>query len=307
MRFPLAVVLACLGAVLLPSAASAAKARPAATIAIADQHGDTFSDPMFTQLGIRHARLNYAWDALEYPWQVAQIDKWMASAHAAGVEPLVIFSQSRVQGRTRHLPTADEFARSVDALLTRYPFVREFAAWNEANHAGQPSYRRPVAVARFYKILRAKCRGCRIMPASLLDNPNIVPWTRTLRRAIRRLKQPEPRLWGLHNYSDVNRLRDTSTRRLLRAVKGKVWITESGGVVAATSPTASKFPQGEDYAARVARYITGPMLRRNPRISRVYFYDWKAQPGSVSWDSGIMSAEGVPRPAYYVLKQFLVR
>ena len=45
---------------------------------------------------------------------------------AAGVEPLVTFSQSRLPGRTRILPSVAEYATVVDAVLTRYPFVREF-------------------------------------------------------------------------------------------------------------------------------------------------------------------------------------
>ncbi len=275
------------------------------TIGIADQHGETFGDPLFTALGVHNARLNLAWDALDYDWQVVELDKWMAQAQAAGVAPLVIFSQSRVQGRTRMLPTPAEFSAVVDKLRARYPFVHDFAAWNEANHAGQPTYGRPDMVARYYKVLRTKCLGCNVLPASLLDNPNLVPWTLKLRKAIIKLGQPEPRLWGLHNYSDVNRLKDKSTRALLAAVKGKVWITESGGVVAATSPTASKFPQGAGYAAKVTKYILGPLIKANPRIERVYFYNWKADGPDVSWDSGIVSPEGVPRAAYQVLKNTL--
>ena len=186
--------------------------------------------------------------------------------------------------------------------------MREFAAWNEANHAGQPSFKRPQTVAQYYKILRTKCPSCDVLPASLLDNPNLVSWTTKLRKEIRKLGQPEPKLWGLHNYSDVNRLKDTSTRKLLRSVKGKVWITESGGVVEATSPTASKYPQGAAYAGRVTRYILGPLAKRNPRIERVYFYNWKASDDPyVSWDSGLVAADGKPRPAYDAIKQYLHR
>ena len=42
----------------------------------------------------------------------------------------------------------------------------------------------------------------------------------------------EPRYWGLHNYIDANRARTTGTRRMLHAVKGQVWFTETGGIVA---------------------------------------------------------------------------
>jgi hypothetical protein len=229
----------------------------------------------------------------------------MTQAHAAGVEPLVIFSQSRVKGRTRMLPTPAEFRAVVDQLLTRYPFVHEFAAWNEANHTGQPTYRRPDMVAAYYKALVTRCPSCKVLPASLLDNANIVPWATSLRRAIRRLGLPEPRRWGLHNYSDVNFLRDGATKRITKAIKGRFWITESGGVVDATSPTASRFPRGARYAARVAAFILGPMLMRIPQIERVYFYNWKANDGPVSWDSGLVAADGTPRPAYKVLADHL--
>lgn len=298
------VALACLTSA-VPATAKRPQPRTTATIGIADQHGETFADPLFTALGVKYARLNLAWDALQYDWQVAELDSWMAQAHAAGVEPLVIFSQSRVQGRTRLLPSTAEFQQAVDAILARYPFVREFAAWNEANHTGQPTYRRPDAVAAYYKVLVSRCAGCRVMPASLLDNRNIVPWTRKLRRSIRLLGLPDARLWGLHNYSDVNYLRDRATRRVLKAIKGRIWITESGGVVHATSPTASRFPLGAPHAARVARFILGPMLRRSPSIERVYFYNWRASSNAVSWDSGLVAADGTPRPAYRVLADYL--
>ena len=276
-----------------------------ATIGIADQHGETFMSPLFGALGVRKVRLNLAWDAFSSDWQLAELDNWMTQAQAAGVEPLVTFSQSRLPGRTRILPSVAEYATVVDAVLTRYPFVREFSAWNEANHTGQPTYRRPDAVAGYYKVLVTKCPTCKVLPASLLDNKNLVPWTRQLRKRIRRLGLPDPRLWGLHNYSDVNLLRDRATRQVLNTLKGKIWITESGGVVTATSPTASTFPQGEAYAARVTSYILGPMLNRNPRIERVYFYQWRAHATAVSWDSALVSADGVPRAAYQVLARHM--
>lgn len=296
----LALVACCLA--LLPATASA---KP--TIGIADQSADTFADPLFGQLGVRHARLNLAWDVFQHDWQIEQLDNWMKGAQAAGVQPLVIFSQSRVAGRTRVLPTPAQYRETVKALLSRYPFVRELAAWNEMNYPGQPSYRKPRAVAQFYKVLRSECRGCKVLPGSLLDNPNVVPWARKLRKEIRKIHQPDPRIWGLHNYSDVNRLRDTTTRKVLKAVKGKVWLTETGGVVSATSPTASKYRQGPAFAGRVTAYLLGRFARRNPRVERVYLYEWKAPQGDVSWDSGLVSPEGEPRPGFRAVAKRLGR
>ena len=40
-----------------------------------------------------------------------------------------------------------------------------------------------------------------------------------------------PSIWGLHNYSDVNRLQSWRTRELSKALGGQVWLTETGGIV----------------------------------------------------------------------------
>ena len=298
----LAVIAAVLASAALPLSATART-----TIGIADQTGDTFSDPLFGGLGIKHARLNLAWDVFEHDWQVAQLDTWMQTASASGVQPLVIFSQSRVEGRTRVLPTVEHYRQTVQTLRARYPFVNELAAWNEMNYPGQPTFAKPRMVARYYKVLRTTCPSCRVLPGSLLDNPNLVPWTLRLRAEIRRTGQPDPRLWGLHNYSDVNRLRDGSTRSLLKAVKGKLWLTETGGVVHATSPTASKYRQGPAFAGKVTEYVLGKLVKRNPRVERVYLYEWKAPTGDVSWDSGLVSPDATPRPAYGIVKKHMRR
>ncbi len=299
-RLALLLALAALAAALVAPAGQAKT-----TVGIADQSAATFSDPLFGDLGVKHARLNLAWDAFDYSWQLAELDAWMAGAKAAGVTPLVIFSQSRVKGRTRLLPTPAQYTKTVNSVRTRYPFVKEFAGWNEMNYPGQPTFRRPQAVAQYYKILRARCAGCKVLPGSLLDNPNLVSWTQRLRKEIKKAGQPDPKIWGLHNYSDVNRLRDTSTKQLLKTVKGKVWLTETGGVVRATSPTASKFPQGAPYAGKVTSYILGKLVKQNPRIDRVYLYEWKAPDGPTSWDSGIVSPTDATRPAFEIIKRYV--
>ena len=215
----------------------------------------------------------------------------------------MIFSQSRVPGKTRLLPTSAQFSQVVDKLRARYPFVTDFAAWNEANHAGQPSFKQPGRGRRSStRSCATKCPTCNVLPASLLDNPNLVPWTLQLRKAILKLRHARAAHLGPAQLLRRQPAKDTSTRALLAAVKGKVWITESGGVVYATSPTASKFPQGAAYAGKVAKFILGPLIRANPRIERVYFYNWKPRRHVASWDSGLVSAFGQPRPAYQVIK-----
>ena len=203
---------------------------------------------------------------------------WMAQAQAAGVAPLVIFSQSRVQGRTRHPADAGASSAPSSTSCAALP-VRARVRRLER---GQPRRAAEVQAARtwspqYYKILRQKLLGCNILPASLLDNPNLVPWTLKLRKAIIGIGQPEPKLWGLHNYSDVNRLKDTLDAQAARGASR----ARSGS----RSPAASsRRPARRHRSTRRARATprgwrstsSGRCSRRNPRIERVYFYNWKA-------------------------------
>jgi hypothetical protein len=64
-------------------------------------------------------------------------------------------------------------------------------------------------------------------PGVALDTSNMRRYVRSfLRRAPGR-----PRLWGLDNYQDVNRRRSADTRSMLDTVPGKVWLTETNGIV----------------------------------------------------------------------------
>jgi hypothetical protein len=201
-----------------------------------------FLDPRFATSGISTARLSVSWDALSSPWQTAEIDAWLDAARAAGVEPLVSFGHSRIDRRS--LPTPERFLYEFRRFRARYPWVKEYATWNEANHCGEPTCHRPRLVAAYYRKLRRECPDCRILAAEVLDMPNMVRWVRAFRRAA----GEEPRYWGLHNYLDANRRRTTGTRRMLRAVKGQVWFTETGGIVRRRNRRKVTFPESANHA-----------------------------------------------------------
>ena len=66
-----------------------------------------------------------------------------------------------------------------------------------------------------------------MMAADGLDTSNMRRYLRSfLRRAPGR-----PRLWGLHNYQDVNRRTYADTRAMFGILPGTVWLTETGGIV----------------------------------------------------------------------------
>ena len=91
-------------------------------------------------------------------------------------------------------------ARSTSA----YPWVKTYSAWNEVNHVSQPTSKSPKLAARYYDVLRKYTRTRKFK----------VDGRRRARPAQRRalparvhalLAKGSPRLWGLHNYEDVNR------------------------------------------------------------------------------------------------------
>jgi hypothetical protein len=285
--------------VVLLAALSAASSAQALTIGIADQKPDMFSDPRFLAGDIQFARRAIAWDALTSPTQTAQIDAWMNAARAAHVNPLISFTHSSTN--RRKLPSPERLLYEFRRFRVRYPWVTDYATWNEANHCGEPTCHRPELVASYWRKLRRACPTCRILAAEVLDMPNMTSWV----KAFRRKAKVEPRYWGIHNYIDANRLRTTGTRRLLKAVKGQVWFTETGGIVSRTNRRKVTFPESAEHAAKATRFLFDDLIPLSRRITRVYLYHWNSEPGPKTWDSALIGPTGKPRPAYRVLQRVL--
>jgi hypothetical protein len=297
-RLRLLIVLLVAAATLAGTASVAAPAG-ALTVGIGDQKPDMFTDPLFKATGVRHVRISVAWDALTSRWQTQQLDQWLAAAHAAGTVPLISFDHSRIQRRL--LPTPERFLYEFRRFRARYPWVTEYATWNEANHCGEPTCHRPALVASYYRKLRIACPTCKILAAELLDMPNMASWVLAFRHA----SKVEPRYWGLHNYLDTNRFRTTGTQALLRATKGQIWLTETGGLVDRRTKAHVAFPQSARHAAEATRFLFDKLVPMSRRITRVYLYEWNALPGPQTWDSALINSHGRPRPAFHVLQRVL--
>jgi hypothetical protein len=281
-------------AVAFALAAPAAAADPA--VGIGEQHPGMFGDPWWGALQIHRVRFVTGWDALRYDWSRAEADAYMTAARAAGVEVLLGFGHSRVPSRAHRLPTPRQFRREFLRFRARYPWVREYLTWNEANHCSQPTCRRPDVAARFYNALRRACPHCTIVAADVLDSRRMPAWVKAFRRRARDRRL----IWGLHNYIDANRFRTIGTRSLLRAVPGEVWFTETGGLVVRDNGSPVEFPAGVGHAARATRWVFQRLAPLSPRVRRVYLYQWKP-PSDTTWDSGLIGPDGQPRPAYRVL------
>src|SRR4051812_8000952 len=266
-------------------------------VGIADQKADMFSDPRFAQLGIKRARIDLAYDVLLDAGQTAALDQWMAGARANGVQVLVTFDRSRRPGRKGFRPDTYSLVKQFRRLRARYPFVKEWVTWNEPNLSQSPS-----RTARQWLALKHACPSCTIVAADLVDRPNLARWA----KAFIKTAHQQPKVWGLHNYADANQYKPRATKALLKAVKGKIWFTETGGVVQRRNGSNVKY-SGESltHAAKAVTYIFSTLMKLSSRIQRVYLFGWNGR--NVSWDSALISPNGNPRPAFAVLANQLRR
>ena len=293
MRKAIAISFALLLAV-LPSGAAALDG-PAVTVGIAEPSPDLFEDPRFLDTGMRHARLLVPYDVVRaggWPLQVA--DLWLERARREGVEPLVSFGHAMAERHRMRLPSVREYAARVREFRARYPWVREFSTWNEANLGStQPTGRHPRRTAVFYRALKKQCRDCTVVAVELLltSNWRMWRWVRAFRARAGRGRL----IFGLHNYPDVTRLRTRATRLFVRRVRNAdIWITETGGIVRHRG-----FRYNEGRAARAVRHAFR-LTSSLPRIERLYIYNWRDD-GNPRWDSGLISRDGTERGAYWEL------
>jgi len=300
MRRLLALLSVAAATVLAPAAA----ARTPVVVGIGDQKPAMFQDPRFGWLGITHARLVVSWEVEQVPWERKQTDDWLAAARAQGVQPLVGFGHSWPDERRRIMPSVAQYRRAIGDFHRRYPWVNDYIAWNEANHCSQPTCHHPRRAAAYYDAMVDTCPACNVVAADVLDQNSAPEWLATFRKALRH----KPKIWGLHNYVDVNRLRSTGTRRVLAAIPGgEIWITETGGLVRRKHyRNRIEFPESAAHAGKVTLYALR-LAKALPRVARMYLYQWSSLSPDDRWDSGLVSPSGVTRPGFATLARWLGR
>ena len=293
--------LLCLAATLVASSSASAL-----VIGVGDQTPQMFADPRFLALQIHNARISVAWDTFTNRRETAALDSWLRAARADGVQPLISFDHSFLRSRHRVVPTPAQFAHVLRIIRARYPWIHDFAVWNEANYCGEPTCHHPELVASWYRALRRTCPQCNILAAELLDEPNMIPWVRAFDHAL----GFQPAIWGLHNYLGANRLQTRSTLALLHDTTSRIWFTETGGLVSRHNNSHADFPQSPAHAALVTHFVFDRLARLSPRIQRIYIYQWNAGPGRREvWDSGLVGPgpRFAPRPAFDVFVRELSR
>ena len=268
-------------------------------LGIGEQGLEMFSDPRFTALGLEHLRVVLPYDVACRPGPAQHYaDTWLAAARSAGARPLVAFASS---WRFWDLPSYRTYLRCMRAFHLRYPSVRDFNPWNEANHGSQPTYHNPQRAAGYYNALRRVCRRCNVAAGDVLDWWNMRRWVLQYKRHLR----GRPRLWSMHNYVDVNALRPwrtSGTRQLLQLTSGRLWISETAGIVY----YVREGHLGERRAAAATRRMLS-LPSHSRRITRVYAYQWQAECDPHTWDSAWFRPNGAARPSYRVVVAALAR
>jgi hypothetical protein len=297
---------------LLLSLVVAAPASAKYRVGIGEQNPAMYDTPAWQSLGLKRARYLVPWDYYKHPGQAAEVAHYMARARQAEQDLLVTFTARRgcyignrySRARACRAPSGRAFRSSFRRFDNTYPWVKTYSAWNEVNHKSQPTFKSPSLAVRYYEVIRkeARRRRIRVMALDLLDTGNMSRYLAGFRARAR----GNPRLWGLHNYGDVNRRRTTYTKALLRTVPGEVWLTETGGIV----KLLPSFPRSERRAAARTRGMFALANRYDTRqrgmrskITRLFVYSWFGAERSARFDAGLVDPDGSPRAAFNTFRR----
>jgi len=298
-----------LGSLLLVPAAEA-KYR----VGIGEQSPAMYDSARWQSLHLKRARYMVPWNWNKSASTRAEVLAYMNRAHAAGQQVLVAFTARRgcyngkrySKKKACRAPSAAAYRASFRLFDNAFPWVRTYSAWNEVNHVSQPTYRKPALAVRYYDVLRrdARSRKFKVMAADVLDTSNLGSY---LRSFVRRAKG-HPRLWGLHNYQDVNYKTSGDTRRMLATVPGEVWLTETGGIVRFAGSRLRKYsPQRAADRTRYMFKLAGKYQRKRAglrsKITELFVYTWFGEARGARFDAGLVNPNGSPRKAFAIVRK----
>jgi hypothetical protein len=277
------------------------------TLGISDQQAQTFTNPLFGPLNFKAARYITPYDVMDSPADKAQLDAWLAAARGAHQRILVSFEHSHRGSRAKTLPSVAAYTKEIKKFKKAYPFVKEISPWNEVNrkiskrpdgtYQGQPTWNSPKRVAQYYMAARKVWPGKTIVGIDILDENNVNRTIKYLRSFLRYAK-PTPKVIGFHNYSDTNRFSTSRTKRVLATFGGKVWLTETGGIV----KLGTSFPTSTSRASKALGCMF-TLAKTNSRIQRLYVYQFNpATDPAATFDAGLINPDGTTRPGYSVVK-----
>ncbi len=147
----------------------------------------------------------------------------------------------------------------------------------------------------------------------MLDPAGVESYIRRWLKAAGSAGRSSSVVFGIHNYSEVNRKirkgtnRYPGTARIIKAVRrsnkrAKFWYTETGGLAKFASFKCDLRRQADrtKYMFTLAR-----KFRRD--VTRLYSYNWTGADCGIRFDAGLVNADGSKRAAYNTFRSQLRR
>ena len=292
---------------LLPALApSAADARIAVRVGIGDQSPTIFDQSAFQRARFARVRYFIPWNAIDDPAALAAGTAFVRTARSHGFQVLLHISTDDLTIKQARLPSVSQYRSKVGRLVKvfRALGVREFGAWNEVNHASQPTYRSPTRAADFfremYRLVKIPCRSCAVVALDVLDQTGVERYMKTFFGHLSPTYRRRATVVGIHNYGDVNRRRTTFTRNIIRQAhafnkRAHFWFTETGGLV----KFGRNFPCSKERARNRLRNMFSLARTYHPSgVDRLYVYNWTGPSTGCDarFDAGLVNFDGTPRP-----------
>jgi hypothetical protein len=271
---------------------------------IGNEQAQMFRNPYYQGLHTKIVRYIAPYDAVAHVASLNDAITFIQAAEAAHEQVLVAFYHSELS--PTKLPSVALYKHDVQKFVALFPHVRQYESWDEANRGNERyAFSSPSATlaAQYYQALIRVCKGCTAIGLDILDAENIAPtlaYISEFKAEVGHLETVMPRIWGLHNYSDVNRLESWRTREIVRALGGQVWLTETGGIVQFGGAFPNKHGSGLTRAAKVLKHMFA-VAAAFPQIKRLYIYDWNGGNSSTRFDAGLTNAREQPRAGYVVV------
>jgi len=301
------VLLVC--AVSFGAAASAASA--SVVIGISDSNTSMFSSPYFTKLDITTARYVVPWDVMTRKadaGDLAAFRAWLSAAQADHVTPFISFGADYTNPAANFVPNVNQYEAAIKPFLKAFPQIKDYTAWNEPDFSYRSLARNPALAANYFNALYDLCHGCTLLAGDVylpatgtakIDGAvaTLGPWLKAYIKGLHH----KPSGWALHDYTEVRAHNNSQIKILASMTSGPIWLDETGGVLRRGHWQYKN--QSASAAAKDEQFLLS-LTTRYHRIARIYHYQWQADP-SAGWDSGLLAANGAPRPAYTVLLNWI--
>jgi hypothetical protein len=308
----IAAVLAALAVAALPASAGA---KTGVRVGIGDQQASMFDSPLFQRAKFKLVRYFVPWNIMDNKSELALAEAYVKRARQDHIQVLLHISSDDLRIKKAKLPSVAAYRKQIKRIVSTFrPLgVRDFGAWNEVNHASQPTYRSPTRAADFfveaYRAIKPRCSFCNVVALDVLDQVGVERYMRTFYRRLSSTYRRRATVVGIHNYGDVNRRRTTFTRNIIRQSRSfnkrtRFWFTETGGLV----KFGRSFPCSETRARnRLRNMFDLAKTYHSSGVERMYVYNWTAPPNGCQarFDAGLVNFDGTARPAYTYLRQKL--